>query len=217
MYICIYACQHISVSISPLSLSLYIYISKHTILVSISYSSEHTHTHTHTYIYIYIIIYFLKFFTSALTDGFSLESEWQQVSSSLQDSSQYSGRSQKWSSLDGLHSSANLQVLQSLCNPLVTVPNALITIGIIVTCMFHSFFNSLARLRYLSFFSHSFSFNLWSAGTAKSTILLIIIRSGLLAEIRWSVCMTKSIRVYASHFLGQVLGCAYTICWYGQI
>ena len=82
-------------------------------------------------------------------------------------------------------------------NPLVTVPNAPITIGIIVTCMFHCFFYSLARSRYLSFFSHSFSFILWSAGTAKSTILqvlfflLIIIKSGLLAEIRWSVCMSK--------------------------
>ena len=56
-------------------------------------------------------------------------------------------------------------------NPLVTVPKAPITIGIIVTFMFHSFFNSLARSRYLSFFSHSFSFILWSAGTARSTIL----------------------------------------------
>ena len=36
----------------------------------------------------------LEFFTSVLVDGFSLEFEWQQVSSSLQDSSQYSGRSQ---------------------------------------------------------------------------------------------------------------------------
>ena len=77
-------------------------------------------------------------------------------------------------------------------NPLVLVPKAPITIGIIVTFMFHSFFNSLARSRYLSLFSHSFSFILWSAGTAKSTILqisfffffLIIIRSSLLAEIR---------------------------------
>ena len=97
-------------------------------------------------------------------------------------------------------------------NPLVTVPNAPITIGIIVTFMFHSFFNSLARSRYLSFFSDSFSFILWSAGTAKSTILqilffffffflLIIIRSGLLAEIRWSVCMSKSHRsLYYYHY-----------------
>ena len=70
-------------------------------------------------------------------------------------------------------------------NPLVTVPNAPVTIGIIVTCMFHSFFSSVARSRYLSFFSHSFCFIMWPAGTAKSTILqvlfllLIIIKSGL--------------------------------------
>ena len=82
-------------------------------------------------------------------------------------------------------------------NPLVTVPNAPITIGIIVTCMFHSFFNSLARSRYLSFFSHSFSFILWSARTAKSTILqipfflLIIIWSGRLAKIRRCICTSK--------------------------
>ena len=43
-------------------------------------------------------------------------------------------------------------------NPLVTVPKAPITIGIIVTFIFHIFFNSLARSRYLSLFSHSFSF-----------------------------------------------------------
>ena len=89
-------------------------------------------------------------------------------------------------------------------NPLVTVPKASITISIIVTFMFHSFFNPLARSRYLSLFSHSFNFILWSAGIAKSTILqiffffffflLIIIRSGLLAEMRWSVCIWKSHR-----------------------
>ena len=56
-------------------------------------------------------------------------------------------------------------------NPLVIVPNAPIAIGTIVTFMFHSFFNSLAKSRYLSFFSLSFRFILWSAGTAKSTIL----------------------------------------------
>ena len=75
-----------------------------------------------------------------------------------------------------------------------------ITIGTIVTFLFHSFFNSLARSRYLRFFSHSFRFILWSAGTAKSTMLqilfylLIIIRPGLLAGISWSVCMLKSHR-----------------------
>ena len=78
-------------------------------------------------------------------------------------------------------------------NPLVIVPKAPITIGTIVTFMFHSFFNSLARSRYLSFFSLSFRFILWYAGIVKSPILqilffflllLIIIRSGLLAGIR---------------------------------
>ncbi len=59
-------------------------------------------------------------------------------------------------------------------NPLDTAPNAPITICIIVTGMFQSFFNSLARSRYLSFFSHSFGFILWSAGRAKSTILQIL-------------------------------------------
>ena len=75
-------------------------------------------------------------------------------------------------------------------NHSVIVQRAPITIGIIVTFMFHRFFNSLAKSRYLSFFSHSFNYTLWYAGTAKSTImqvlyfLLIIIRSGRLAKIR---------------------------------
>ena len=63
---------------------------------------------------------------------------------------------------------------RSFNNPLVIVPKAPITIGTIVTFTFHSFFNSLARSRYLFFFPHSFSFILWSAGSAKSTILQII-------------------------------------------
>ena len=103
-------------------------------------------------------------------------------------------------------------------NPLVTVPKAPITIGIIVTCMFHSFFNSLARSRYLFFFSHSFSFILWSAGTAKSTILqvhfffflLIIIKSGLLAVIRRSVCMVKS---HCEFFTPVFASCSCTGVW----
>ena len=73
-------------------------------------------------------------------------------------------------------------------SPLVTVPKALIPFSIIVTFMFHCFFNSLARSWYLSFFSFSFSFILSSAGTAESTILMVVffsitIRSGLLVEL----------------------------------
>ena len=54
-----------------------------------------------------IIIYSLEFFTSALADGLSLKSEWYQVSSSLQDSSQYSGNLQQCCRLDSLYSAAN--------------------------------------------------------------------------------------------------------------
>ena len=113
----------------------------------------------------------------------------------------------------------------SFSNPLLTVPNAPITIGIIVTCMFLIFFNSLARSRYLSFFSHSFSFILWSAGTAKLTILKVLFFFFcwlLLGLVFWprlgDLCVCQSpIGLYVRHFLGQVLGCAYTICPYGQI
>ena len=43
-------------------------------------------------------------------------------------------------------------------NPLVTVPSAQITIGITVTLMSRSFFNSQARSRYLTFFFAFFQF-----------------------------------------------------------
>ena len=90
-------------------------------------------------------------------------------------------------------------------NPLVTEPNAPITIGTIVTFMFHSFFNYLTRSRYLPFFSQSFSFILRSAGSAKSTnciffffffffFFFVDYKSGRLAEIRLFVCMPKSHR-----------------------
>ena len=111
-------------------------------------------------------------------------------------------------------------------NPLVTVPKAPITVSKIVTFMFHSFFNSLARSRYISLFSHSFSFILWSAGTAKSTILqilffffffflFVIIRSGLRAEIRWSVCILKSHRSLCISFswTGSGLCIYYLLAW----
>ena len=57
--------------------------------------------------------------------------------------------------------------------------------------MFHNYFSSQAKSRYLSFLSHSFSFILWSAGHQSPQfckfsfffLLLIIIRSALHAEI----------------------------------
>ena len=79
--------------------------------------------------------------------------------------------------------------------PLVIVPKAPIKIGTIVTFMFHSFFNSFARSRYLSFFSLSFRFILWSTGTAKSTILLILF---FCCWLLWGLycCYSTSLRVF---------------------
>ena len=54
-------------------------------------------------------------------------------------------------------------------NPFVIVPNAQSLLS-----WSTAFFNSLARSRYLSFFSLSFRFILWFAGTAKSKILEIL-------------------------------------------
>ena len=62
------------------------------------------------------------------------------------------------------------QSFSPIINPSVSVPSAQVTIGVIVTFMFHSlyfFFSSLARFKY---FSQSYSFTQWSAGMAKSTI-----------------------------------------------
>ena len=81
--------------------------------------------------------------------------------------------------------------------PLVTVPKALITIGIIVTFMFHSFFfNSVARSTYLSLFSHSFSLILGSRLLlllllllffffAASKFLTLVLDDGLLLMSEW--------------------------------
>ena len=93
-------------------------------------------------------------------------------------------------------------------NPLVTVPNAPITIGIIVTCMFHSFFQFLSKVEVLILLFTFFQF--YSVVSRDSRVdyfasslfflLLIIIKSGLLAGIRWSVCMLKSHRSIPSVF-----------------
>ena len=73
-------------------------------------------SHSRSYIYYYYYYYcsLWEFFTSTLADGFPLEFEWQQVFSSLHDSSQYSGRSEQYWSVDSLFMSTYLQILQSL-------------------------------------------------------------------------------------------------------
>ena len=81
-------------------------------------------------------------------------------------------------------------------NSLVTVPKAPITMGIIVTFMFHSFFQFSWKVEVLIFLFTFFHFYCGQPVQQNwqfciFPFLLIIIRSGLLAEIRWSVCMSK--------------------------
>ena len=87
-------------------------------------------------------------------------------------------------------------------NPLVTVPKPPITIGIIITCMFHRFFQFPSKVEVFILLITFFQFySMVSRDTKVDNFsnslfffLLIIIRSGLLAEIWWSVCMSKSHR-----------------------
>ena len=81
-------------------------------------------------------------------------------------------------------------------NNLVTVPRAPITIGIIVTFMFHSFFLSLAKSRYLSLFSYSVNFPLWLAGTAKSTIRQVLFVVAVVVYKIWLSGRDLVIRLY---------------------
>ena len=76
-------------------------------------------------------------------------------------------------------------------NTLVTVPKALITIAIIITFMFHSFSNPPSKVEVLIFFFTFFQFH---------SSFFYIIRSGSLAEIRWSVCISKSHRSLCASF-----------------
>ena len=113
-------------------------------------------------IWLVLVDWCLRLFTTALADGISLESEWEQVSPGLQDSSQYASQSQQCYGLNGLDSPSDFQFRLSLFQALEECSKCTI-IGITVTFMFHSFLNSLARSKYLFICSHSLIFTLWSA------------------------------------------------------
>ena len=105
--------------------------------------------------------------------------------------------------MDGLHSSALSKSSSPFSNPLVTVPKAPITIGI--NCHLHvtqlfQFSRKVEVFILLFIFFQFYSVVSWNskvdnfANSLFFLLLLIIIRSGILAEIRWSVCMSKSHR-----------------------
>ena len=109
-------------------------------------------------------------------------------------------------------------------NSLGIVPSAPTTIGITVTFMFHSFFSSIARSRYLSLFSSSFNFTLWSAGTARSTIQQVLLFFCWLSQglFGWpklgNPFASQNLREFRmSDPLRQIPCCACTTCLYGRI
>ena len=105
-------------------------------------------------------------FTSSLANSLSLESEWQQISRYLLNILADLIKAVIWM-ISTFNSS-------SFSKPLRTVPNAPITTGITVTLMFHCFLSSLARSKYLSLFSPSLIFTLWSAWTAKFDVWKVL-------------------------------------------
>ena len=113
-------------------------------------------------IIIIIIIIPSTFFTPALADGLSLESEEQQVSSSLQDSSWYSVRFKQRCNLDGLHSFSDFYVFEP---PYQASGD----------CSKRTNYNChhrhlhVPRSRYLSLFILFKIFILWFPGITKST------------------------------------------------
>ena len=107
-------------------------------------------------------------------------------------------------------------------NPSMTLPRTQITVGTTITFMLHSFsvlkqgLDTYLSFRFLSVLPcdqperHGLLLS-------RFCYLLTITRSGRLAKIVWTVCIYKKSEFSASHFLGRILGCAYTICSYDQI
>ena len=100
-------------------------------------------------------------------------------------------------------------------NSLVTVPKAPITIGIIVTFMFHSFFQFSSKVEVFILFFTFFQF--YSVVSRDSKIdnfaysLFFFFFFFFWLRLGDSCVCQNPIGVCVCHFLGQVLGCPYTI------
>ena len=156
-----------------------------------------THTHTHTYIYIFFhpqtdcfvvsqlfrVAKLYRYYYILLECFFNISDSWGSFTrvSVKASKSKYPQVSRTLLSILVDHIKAVLWMVSTclliskssspFINPSVTMPRAPITIGINVTFMFHSCFDSLARSWYLSFLSLSFNYTLWSVGPGKSIIL----------------------------------------------
>ena len=119
-----------------------------------------------------------EFLTPAFVDGFSHEYEWQQISLSLQESSQYSGWFQQCCCLDFLDSSPVFNSSRPLSKPLGPVLTLPVTTGLTITLMFYNFLSSLARSKYLSrlsFFFYYHSVIHWNNQTHNTQVLFFFV------------------------------------------
>ena len=171
-----------------------------------------------------IILLCWEFFTPVIADGFSLEFEWQQVSSSLRDT--FSVFWPLFNAVDWLVSTCLLisKSSSSFTNLLGIVPSAPIIIDITVTFMF--FFSSLSRSRYLSLFSLSFDFTLSLKGWQSQLFsrfsffffFFLWLSLGLVVwPILGDLFVSQNPREpCVSHSLRQIPDCTYITCLYCQ-
>ena len=149
-----------------------------------------------------------------LGGGFSVYSYWQKVSSIPHDYSQYSG-----SSFDILGSTSDFQLrhlpYQVFRDRFMDTNNGWYQRRRHVPYSFSSLINS----KYLSLFSYLWFLLIDSLERENSTgsifFLLIIVTSGFLDEIRWSICISRSQRILSALFSRTVSGLCiyYLLVW----
>ena len=128
----------------------------------------------------------------------------------LQDSSQYSGRSQQCCCLEGLNSSSLFS------ESLRTVPSAQTTIGTTVTLMFLGILSSQERSKYLSIFSPSFIFSFLFSFLFFIYLFILFLSKQTLVLFFWlklgdPYAFQNLKEFYPSHFPGRILGYTNTI------
>ena len=149
-------------------------------------------------LYYYYYYYSLRVFFNNLANGVSLKFEWQQVSSCLQDSSQYSERSQQCCIRNGFHLSYYFQDFQFLYSYFGIVLSSPVTISITDTFMLQDFFHLSSKiLLFISLFAFFYFYSVVCRNdkvhnsTGSLFIFVDIARSGRLVEIWLSLCISK--------------------------
>ena len=108
-------------------------------------------------------------FQNSTNCWFSLKTEWQEVSSTLQGFSQYSSPFQQCRGLDHLNSSSNFQLSQSIFNVFFLHFSKGFQLWLVLQSLSCFFFYSQARSKYWSRFLLSFTLTVWSTVMGKST------------------------------------------------